>query len=65
MWWPGVIEGAKAAVRKEADDSGEEMAGAIEEARELEEKGMNGTVNGHALGLDGREVDGQGDMVME
>lgn len=67
MWWKGVADAAKLAVREEADRQGAESAKRAETEKKLAEKMslrrrdsrvMNGDVNG------GVERDEQGDVVM-
>lgn len=72
QWWPGVIEGAKASVRADADQAGVEMAESAQNMRDMavamgviaptgDANGydhVNGYVNGHG------EVDEQGDILM-
>lgn len=50
MWWPGMVEGAKSAVRREADELGEERA--------LREQAMRG------FGAQ-KDGDGDEDVMME
>ena len=63
IWWPGVVEGAKAVVRKEADESGAEMARESEEMKEFEERGTNGITH-DSVETNDLVIDGQGDTVM-
>ena len=57
-WWPGVVEGARDAVRREADEVGRLLA-ADEANRRQAEAMFNGDGDG-----DGEAVDPEGDTTM-
>ena len=64
MWWSGLVEKAKEAVRSEADQRGIEMGRAETERRAIEESlNRDGVPNGE--GGRGDEVDEEGDVIME